>query len=504
MNPKNNQLVSHFAKKYAKTPSSTSTFQEAFEQIKSCQLSEKIELLRRHHITAKTYKDLKEKDTEGIHLSDYQARHERAASEAARIKQSLPAFVWSGECTTRMGGAFKHNGILCLDIDGKNHPRLQPRDMIAKVKPLSYVLGWFISPSGDGLKVLIRIKPDESLHLRSFLAAEHAFDEVGLKVDPACKDVRRLCFVSSDPHAVLRPWKDTTELSVADAVDEGLCYTDDTDNTDKEGGGRGDKMRGRKPLTQAKKEQAADHAREEMNKKPGLKRLYWEYVEKRFIPEQGQRNSRLVRMVTFLFHTVGEKRVMELAMLFYDTNQDIFIDSRKQHEKEARCHFNKVKKTWQDELTEIELEAIDDMNPIQIEMFRICRDIQDCDVDDYPPGFFFISFNDMGSRICKTPIEAQRELRRFAERKILKITKMGDSFRKGRKGGKATEYKWLLAYTVPPSKARSCAPKKTKVTATAKPRKRREIQMKHPCKQNHRMTIKPSKKSKPCLPSPTI
>jgi hypothetical protein len=68
------------------------------------------------------------------------------------------------------------------------------------------ILICFKSPSSDGLKVIvyspgIQTKED---HLRFYCAAERYFHEdYGLKIDPACKDLARLCYVSDDPDLYL-------------------------------------------------------------------------------------------------------------------------------------------------------------------------------------------------------------------------------------------------------------------------------------------------------------
>lgn len=58
------------------------------------------------------------------------------------------------------------------------------------------------SPSGDGLKGLLRI-PDDLIHgdadfKQVFKQVEAYFKQSGFTLDPSCKDVRRLCFVCSD------------------------------------------------------------------------------------------------------------------------------------------------------------------------------------------------------------------------------------------------------------------------------------------------------------------
>ena len=48
-------------------------------------------------------------------------------------------------------------------------------------------------------------------------------------------------------------------------------------------------------------------AAEQMRDDPKLERLYGLFVKRAFSPKQGSRNSDVVRMMTFLFHTVGEQ-----------------------------------------------------------------------------------------------------------------------------------------------------------------------------------------------------
>ena len=69
---------------------------------------------------------------------------------------------------------------------------------------------WFAfrSPSGDGIKVGLRadgIHNDDD-HKGLFVSVERYFREVyGLRIDPACKDICRLTFLSDDPGAYVNP-----------------------------------------------------------------------------------------------------------------------------------------------------------------------------------------------------------------------------------------------------------------------------------------------------------
>ena len=91
--------------------------------------------------------------------------------------------------------------MLCVDMDNC----AAPAELRAKLATDKHVLAAFISPTGSGVKVLVRVKADASLHAASFAAARKHFGETfGVSVDEACKDVSRLCFASYDPDAFIR------------------------------------------------------------------------------------------------------------------------------------------------------------------------------------------------------------------------------------------------------------------------------------------------------------
>ena len=76
------------------------------------------------------------------------------------------------------------------------------REKLAADKHVSFA---FTSPTGSGVKVVIRVKADASLQAASFAAAKKHFGETyAVTVDEACKDVSRLCFASHDPDAFIR------------------------------------------------------------------------------------------------------------------------------------------------------------------------------------------------------------------------------------------------------------------------------------------------------------
>ena len=55
----------------------------------------------------------------------------------------------------------------------------------------------FISPSGNGLKVIVKIPNDSENHVNYFTALEHHFNSPYF--DRMCKNISRVCYESYDP-----------------------------------------------------------------------------------------------------------------------------------------------------------------------------------------------------------------------------------------------------------------------------------------------------------------
>ena len=124
------------------------------------------------------------------------ARELRAVDTKAydTAKKALPAFTMSGTARDRKT-PLAHSGLLQIDLDKLNGTLDTVR---AKVKSDPHIAFGFVSPSGDGLKLGLRI--DGERHAESFQTAEKYFlENYGVKIDPAVKDRLRLCFVSHDP-----------------------------------------------------------------------------------------------------------------------------------------------------------------------------------------------------------------------------------------------------------------------------------------------------------------
>ena len=126
-----------------------------------------------------------------------------------REKTNLAAFTMSATCSDRKT-LLAHNGLIQADLDNLNGTLLAVRE---RMKSDPHVVAGFVSPSGKGLKIAFRVPANAERHRESFEAvACYVREKYDEKIDPACKDPLRLCFISSDPEAWLN--EDAIELNV--------------------------------------------------------------------------------------------------------------------------------------------------------------------------------------------------------------------------------------------------------------------------------------------------
>jgi hypothetical protein len=124
-------------------------------------------------------------------------RAEFDKDERNRIKKELPAICFSGEFSRREDKCITaHSGLICLDFDGFEDD-LQLELKKEELKEDAYTYSVFLSPGGDGLKVLVRIPPDPDRHKSYFNALQKHYD--CKQFDVTCKNLSRVCYESYDP-----------------------------------------------------------------------------------------------------------------------------------------------------------------------------------------------------------------------------------------------------------------------------------------------------------------
>ena len=152
---------------------------------------------------------------------------EKVRSGDKEAKKELPVVLFSGEFSSRSDDAlFEHSGFIVLDFD---HISVQESKSLLATD--NYVYSCWVSPSGDGLKALVRITNPERHrdHFRALVRYFHS--QYNLEVDESGINESRACFESYDEHLVLnedavRFGAFATEKSEQQVASQEGVYTD--------------------------------------------------------------------------------------------------------------------------------------------------------------------------------------------------------------------------------------------------------------------------------------
>ena len=125
-------------------------------------------------------------------------------------EKQLPAVTFSGTFPKGRRKAqylVDHSSLITIDIDGL--PPEQIPDLLAELAQMPHVVLAFISPSGLGIKVIVRVDPiptNDLEHKGAYQACLDFFEnltlEYGFEIDTTGKDCSRLCYLAHDPLAI--------------------------------------------------------------------------------------------------------------------------------------------------------------------------------------------------------------------------------------------------------------------------------------------------------------
>lgn len=126
--------------------------------------------------------------------------------EARKFKAlNFDYVTFSGVFSKRMDSQLKkHSGMMAIDFD--HVPDLNTvKEKLLHDKFFETQL-LFVSPSGDGLKWIIKIDQTQVTHQEYFKAVSNYIKfQYDLTIDPAGKDVSRACFLPYDDKAFINP-----------------------------------------------------------------------------------------------------------------------------------------------------------------------------------------------------------------------------------------------------------------------------------------------------------
>lgn len=108
-------------------------------------------------------------------------------------KTGLPSICFAGTFSQRnKQSCIESSGLACIDFDNLDNVN----DFKEQLKKDKFVYVSFVSPSGNGLKVLVKIPEDIDQYEQYYKALLQHFDS---RADQSTKDISRVCFESYDP-----------------------------------------------------------------------------------------------------------------------------------------------------------------------------------------------------------------------------------------------------------------------------------------------------------------
>jgi hypothetical protein len=138
-------------------------------------------------------------------------------------KDEKRAYKANNFCYVTMSGTFskradkyliEHSGLICIDLDHLGS-LLKPTRNIIQEDPATVMC--FISPSGDGLKVVYEVNHNDYSQADNYRISSNYLTKLcGLPkgvIDNSCKDVSRPCFLPYDPELYTHPQLETYDLS---------------------------------------------------------------------------------------------------------------------------------------------------------------------------------------------------------------------------------------------------------------------------------------------------
>jgi len=116
----------------------------------------------------------------------------------------------------------EYSGLLILDIDKLSSSQLSNIKQTAQGIAFTYCV--FTSPSGNGLKILVKINSSQDHHKLVFNQVKKYYESVlNVNIDPSGKDITRLCFFSWDPNIYINNNAQvfrTTAKQVSEQIEE--------------------------------------------------------------------------------------------------------------------------------------------------------------------------------------------------------------------------------------------------------------------------------------------
>lgn len=124
-------------------------------------------------------------------------KHQQNEFKASKLDYVTFSGIFSKRANN---GLIQHSNLFCIDLDNLNNVA----DTKSKILELLTPSLMFVSPSGNGIKLVYKVDISKAKHIHYFKAFEQFFKEqMRLVIDDKCKDIARACFLCYDNEAYI-------------------------------------------------------------------------------------------------------------------------------------------------------------------------------------------------------------------------------------------------------------------------------------------------------------
>ena len=339
------------------------------------------------------------------------------------------------ECVTISGkfsrcsdeGLECHSGLIAIDLDDLGDNLAATKQKLMKDNT---VFCCFVSPSGNGLKVLLPIDAkDAATHRAAYQQILERYQALGMKPDSTCRNPSRLCFVSFDPEIWVNPSSPSFLLSASIPAICNLPATNYNLHTTLQTTHPYELTAGVQRLKLLKKLEKED---------PIIADLYESHVSRRCTPEAGKRNEILSQLVPYWFRAVSGEVAEKLAIHDLEINRGLYEGTFDEHLRSLKGLWEGCEKRYPSELSEVELSYYELLEHDERTAFRIMRDLAKLQKGEP----FFMSCDQLQHRIGRS-CNGHRLRTKMVRYHIIKLIAPGQRKEKGLRA-KAAFWKWML------------------------------------------------------------
>ena len=119
-----------------------------------------------------------------------------------------------------------HSGLMQMDFDFKDFSKTMTLgDVRSTLQDDPFTHIGFISPSGNGYKVFVLVEPSEIFHRLIYdYFKQYYLEKYQLKVNPSCRNLGRLCFLSYDPEIYVNKYAKVMNLGAIKVYSDSYKY----------------------------------------------------------------------------------------------------------------------------------------------------------------------------------------------------------------------------------------------------------------------------------------